>query len=643
MKEFVFTLDYYSPKAYEFIRHTFGKNLPHVSTLRKWYAYSQSNGEPGKSRESISMLKNLVEETQKMGKTFDCSITFDEVHIRRHVQYCAQEQKFSGFVTYGRRDGELPIASQAIVFMVNALDRKLSLPVCYHFINELNAEKKANLIKSVIAFVTQTNANILNITCDGLITSFTAFELLGASLKSTNLQPSFRNPVNDTKINIMFDACHMLKLVRNYIDGGDIEDGQGRLVKWTHFKQLEQCRVKDDFVTHKINKTHIEFQNKIMKVSLAAELLSKSVARSMEYLMTIAFPGFEECAPTIEFVDKINDLFDILNTGIDDNMNNNNHNIYKTPLSIQTAPQTLHFLNECAEYIKTLKINGKRAVDSRKKGFLGFLIDITSLISIYEEYVETGKLAYIATFPLSQDPLEALFGRIRAKGGFNSNPTVGQFKAAYRKTAVNGQIKSSSSSNCVDKLSIYHTPSTKKTIFTNELVDEITVHYDDVGSFSTNDYLLDGCKEATLCRIAGNIEHTIRTNGVFSCQLCLNVFNENDCVSETIINKGDRSPPCVSTVHICKIADKYLHIFKQHLVFDHKRLLEIVIDETNHDIMYPKTDFSIHEAHKYFFVECIASEFIRIRATEIAREITINLQKKTLSNKARKIQHFTGR
>ncbi|KAL4136394.1 hypothetical protein QTP88_007942 [Uroleucon formosanum] len=49
----------------------------------------------------------------------------------------------------------------------------------------------------------------------------------------------------------------------------------------------------------------------------------------------------------------------------------------------------------------------------------------------------------------SQDHIEMLFSAIRSKGGFNNNPTVSQFEAAYKSIIVHSEIKSSSSANCM--------------------------------------------------------------------------------------------------------------------------------------------------------------------------------------------------
>lgn len=56
-----------------------------------------------------------------------------------------------------------------------------------------------------------------------------------------------------------------------------------------------------------------------------------------------------------------------------------------------------------------------------------------------------------------------LFSSIRAKGGFNNNPTVAQFEAAYKSIIVHAEIKSPSSANCMalDDTSILRVSSTQ--------------------------------------------------------------------------------------------------------------------------------------------------------------------------------------
>lgn len=390
VRQFALTIDFYSPKAYRYVREKFNRCLPHPSTLKKYYVNSGANGEPGISSESIANLRILVDDFASTGKKFFCALTFDEIFIRPHVQYSDTRKTFQGFITYGERpNDELSVAKNAIVFMINGLNKPISLPFAHHFINTLNKEEKAELLESVIAAISETNAIILNITCDGLPTNFAMFELLGASFKLNDIRPYIMNPVTDKKIYTMLDPCHMLKLVRNCLmNRGIIHDGEDHAIKWNHFEKLEDARVSKGFVQHKLNKTHIECERNKMNVKLAAQTLSRSVAKAMESLMEAKKPHFQDCIGTIKFTRLFNDLFDVLNTGFRDLLENYENNKFKVPLSPATAEIVLPFLDQAIDYIKLLRLNGSHILTSpNKTGFLGFLIDIIVIKSVYTEYV----------------------------------------------------------------------------------------------------------------------------------------------------------------------------------------------------------------------------------------------------------------
>ena len=58
LKQFAVTLQFFSTKAYEFVRKTFLKALPHVATVRKWF--SRIGGGPGFSEEALELLQKHV-------------------------------------------------------------------------------------------------------------------------------------------------------------------------------------------------------------------------------------------------------------------------------------------------------------------------------------------------------------------------------------------------------------------------------------------------------------------------------------------------------------------------------------------------------------------------------------------------------
>lgn len=92
----------------------------------------------------------------------------------------------------------------------------------------------------------------------------------------------------------------------------------------------------------------------------------------------------------------------------------------------------------------------KKIVDTKNKtGFLGFFVCIESLKHLHTTLVEGPRLRYIATYRLSQDHIEMLFGAIRRHGGYNNNPNAVQLKGILKKNLQHLEMKSSFLGNCL--------------------------------------------------------------------------------------------------------------------------------------------------------------------------------------------------
>lgn len=645
VRKFALTLRFHSPRAYQYIRFKFNNHLPSDSVIRSWYANSSANGEPGMSAEGMECISRIVQETQAQGKEFYCSLSFDEMSIRRKVSYSDSEKKFTGFVSYGHSEDaeDVPVARFALVFMANGVNVPVSFPICHEFIVSLNATKKADLLKHVVTEVSKLGAKILAVTFDGMNVNFTTCQRMGASFTKENFNPTIQNPLDNSDIQIILDPCHMIKLVRNCLHNEKIVvDHQKRKIEWAHFVALEECRPNMELVTHKIRKEHIDIEKK-MKVILAEQLLSKSAANSFQFLRENGQTGFQNCAGTQQFCEIMNNLFDIFNTGYRDTLQSNNNNIYKTPISGHSAEEIFNFLDGAAEYIKQLSINDVNILKTRRHtGFLGILVNIYSLKKLYREFVVTTKMEFIPTFHLSQDPLESFFGRVRSECGYNSNPTVDQFKSAYRKILVNTEITSSHLSNCADNLNIFTVGSSgKRTCNQSRNAEEELL---DIAPepVNPNDILLNACKEATIVKLASEIENTI-SKASFKCSGCLNVLLENEKVSDDInVLKHVQDTPCISTVYICKVAEKFLSIFMKRANYDYMQLFISVINSVEYQHIYCNTDFSSHPTHEQFFVQHIVEEYIRRRSNYIAINKTLLEKEAKSKNQMRKFRHFQG-
>ncbi|XP_049798823.1 uncharacterized protein LOC126233459 [Schistocerca nitens] len=126
LRTFALTLNFYSSKAYSYVRKNFKTSLPHPRTLRKWY--SVVDGDPGFSKEAAIALRIKSQELISKGKKLLCAMSFDEIAIRKHVEFCGN--KFIGYIDYGTDldNDNLPVANEALTFMLTAVNGSWKIP-----------------------------------------------------------------------------------------------------------------------------------------------------------------------------------------------------------------------------------------------------------------------------------------------------------------------------------------------------------------------------------------------------------------------------------------------------------------------------------------------------------------------------------
>lgn len=151
--------------------------------------------------------------------------------------------------------------------------------------------------------------------------------------------------------------------------------------------------------------------------------------------------------------------------------------------------------------------------------------------------------------------------------------------------------------------------------------------------------MLDRYEDATICQIAAEIEREIECEGRFNCELCKSVFKENEKVQCCVFRK-----PCQSTAYICRIAHKYTQLLQKDVTMGYELLLNMIFEEIDVTCIYRASNFQQHpeQNHEYYFVKTIVEDYVRKRATYLAREITLALQKSMCRQKCRKIPHFMG-
>lgn len=148
---------------------------------------------------------------------------------------------------------------------------------------------------------------------------------------------------------------------------------------------------------------------------------------------------------------------------------------------------------------------------------------------------------------MSQDHLELFFGSIRAKCGFNNNPSARTFQAAYKRLLVHAQFKDAASGICIplDKTSVLNynpsknpidliTQSNGNSILVNEDNTELVLPYD--VELVDHDYILSSTSLSEYSKdvvfyMAGFVVRKLKK--VLKCETCIEALCD-----DTVDNVG---------------------------------------------------------------------------------------------------------
>ena len=196
---------------------------------------------------------------------------------------------------------------------------------------------------------------------------------------------------------------------------------------------------------------HINWRQQKMKVHLAAQLFSSSVADALEYCeFKLNYPQFRGCAATVKFLRTVDAAFDVLNS------RNPFWKGLKAPIKPSTKGSAKAILEKAESCLCALKVINKNnnlvymLATQKKTPICGFIACGRSVLNVYEDLVErpSAPCRYLLTYKLSQDHLELFFSAVRARGGFNNNPNTRQFRGAYKCLLVRHQVKKGTG-NCL--------------------------------------------------------------------------------------------------------------------------------------------------------------------------------------------------
>ena len=241
LKSFALTLQFYSTKAYQFVRKMFRLALPHPNVVSSWY--SKIPAEPGFTEPAFKALSLKVEEAKKHNKQVLTSLMFDEMSIKKHVAY--DGKRFRGYVDIGDcfMDDDAEVATEALVVMVVSLDGSFKMPIAYFFIKSMSGKEKANIVKLAVEKLKNIGVKVASVTCDGPAAHFAMMKELGVSLDPETMTTFFNNDdMKSKKTYVFLDVCHMIKNVRNILRNHDLIDSDGNKISWKYIIELAKLQ-----------------------------------------------------------------------------------------------------------------------------------------------------------------------------------------------------------------------------------------------------------------------------------------------------------------------------------------------------------------------------------------------------------------
>ncbi|KAG0429163.1 hypothetical protein HPB47_023901 [Ixodes persulcatus] len=228
----------------------------------------------------------------------------------------------------------------------------------------------------------------------------------------------------------------MLNLMSNLLaEKQCIRGGAGRVVAWKYLEALDSLQQQEGLhAANKLRKKHIDFQRQKIKVSLAAQTLSRSVSCAFLFCKEKGIRGFEGVEATAEFAAAVGNIFDL---------NNTCHPLgrrSKVPVRAVNKDTMLTCIDQASHYLQCLKNSTCQPLSqgARKTSILGFLLVLESIKGLAEDLVwgPSPPLRCLLTGKLSQDHLKLYFATVRNRMANNDNPTALEFRSAYRKCLV---------------------------------------------------------------------------------------------------------------------------------------------------------------------------------------------------------------
>ena len=193
----------------------------------------------------------------------DVVLVVDVMSLSKMTVYDWATKSFVGLVDYGSAipEPEDTESTEALVFMVVGTTGHWKHPIAYVLQNKCSADVQACLITDCIGLLLLEGINVLAVVFDGTFSNQQTASQLGCKMKVSDIQTLFLHPqCSSSKIYVIFDACHVIKLMQNLL--GDYQTLSHRLdskqIKFEYIDRLNDVQEELGFsLANKLTKKHI--------------------------------------------------------------------------------------------------------------------------------------------------------------------------------------------------------------------------------------------------------------------------------------------------------------------------------------------------------------------------------------------------
>lgn len=251
-----------------------------------------------------TLARKRQEDPDKYGTV---CMMIDAMAIRKQIQYDASRGCMVGYMDLGDGPDETTVATEAVVIMLVGLKGYWKAPIAYFISKTLTPDTQKTLVEHVLNACHDRGLKVVCLTMDGHASNISMVTMLGCQLKITEqnhvLKTYFPHPSSGAAVYVIMDACHMLKLSRNMLEAYRSITGPDGEINWKYLTNLHTVQIEEGLhAANKLSDKHINFQNQKMKVNLAAQTFSNSVANALQLMHDLQHQDFLDCLPTVKFI-----------------------------------------------------------------------------------------------------------------------------------------------------------------------------------------------------------------------------------------------------------------------------------------------------------------------------------------------------